>query len=202
MPSENGWEPLHATADMLEWVTVPGTDVKIQIQKGQPTQILRAFCADFHAYVEPLRNQDTACFTATNSVPTSNHLNGTAVDLNWDSHPFHVSYAGFDSGKTKAMRELLDFYTYEGQKIVWWGQDWGEQNIGPYDCMHVNLAPGTYRNPKTQDFIDCKIRRNTRRKGSEVQPLPAGRRPREVLRLLPRFHPNRVGRSRCPNIRR
>jgi len=82
------------------------------------------------------------------------------VDGNWDSHPFHVSNAGFTPEKIRAMRELLDFYTYDGQKIVWWGQDWGEQGIGPFDCMHVNLAPGTFKNEKTQDFIDCKIRPN------------------------------------------
>lgn len=156
--SENGWPMVDEGG--CEWVTVPNTDVKIQLASGQPAQILRAFMADWHAHIEPLRNADTAGWTATNSVATSNHLSGTAVDGNWDDHPFHVSNAGFTPEKIRAMRELLDFYTYDGQKIVWWGQDWGEQGIGPFDCMHVNLAPGTFKNEKTQDFIDCKIRPN------------------------------------------
>ena len=60
--TENGWPGLPATEDMLNWVTVPGTNppVKLQIQKGRPTQLLRAFAADFNAYVEPLRDSDTA----------------------------------------------------------------------------------------------------------------------------------------------
>lgn len=157
-----------------QWVTIPGCDppVKLQIQKGQPLQILRAFVADYNEFVEPVRDADSACWTRTNSVGSSNHLSGTAVDLRWDSHPFHVSYGGFTPEKTKAMRDLLAFYTYEGQKIIWWGQDWGEQGIGPYDCMHSNLAPGTFNNPKTQAFIDKFIRpdgRSTYRRGDAAE---------------------------------
>ena len=158
--SENGW-PMVDT-ESCEWVDIPGCNppVHIQVQKGQPAQILRAFMADWNAYIEPLHDADTACWTATNDVGNSCHLSGSAVDGNWAIHKFHVSNDGFDPVKRKAMDELLDFYTYEGQKIIYWGQWWGEQGIGPFDCMHVELAPGTYKNPKTQDFIDCKIRPN------------------------------------------
>lgn len=106
--SENGW-PMVDT-DSCEWITVPGTDVRLQIQKGWPLVILRAFAADFNEFVEPLRDADSACWTATNSVSTSNHLSGTALDLNWDSHPFRVQDAGFDGRELPIVRELLDFY--------------------------------------------------------------------------------------------
>src|ERR1700754_3519611 len=103
-----------------QWITVPGTSVTLEIQQGQPLAILRAFAADFNGYVEPLRDADSACWTPTNSVSSANHLSGTAMDLNWGSHPFQVPNAGFDAGKIATVREILDFY--EG--TVFWGNDW------------------------------------------------------------------------------
>lgn len=141
------------------WVDVPGTNptVRIQIQNGQPLQILRAWVADINAYVEHVRDGDTACWTATNSVGSSNHLSGCAVDIDWDSHPFRVADAGFNGAQIATIRELLDFY--EG--TVFWGNDW----TNPKDAMHFQLGSranggdiDTYGNPHTQDFINRKIR--------------------------------------------
>lgn len=146
--SENGWPMVNS--DECTWVTVPGTSVSLQIQNGQPLAILRAFAADFNAYVEPLRDPDSACWTPTNSVPTSNHLSGTACDFNWNDHPFQVSYAGFSSKETATVRELLDFY----EQTVFWGQDWQS----PKDAMHFQVGYNTYQNPHTADFIARKIR--------------------------------------------
>ena len=153
--SSNGWPMVDEGS--CTWVTVPGTNVSLQIQNGQPLAILRAFAADFNAEVEPLRDPDSACWTAGNSVSTSNHLSGTAMDLNWDSHPFQVADAGFDRAKIAKVRELLDWY--EG--TVFWGNDWTD----PKDAMHFQLASlanggdiDTYGNPHTQDFINRKIR--------------------------------------------
>lgn len=146
--SENGWPMVNS--DECTWVTVPGTSVSLQIQNGQPLAILRAFAADFNAYVEPLRDPDSACWTPTNSVPTSNHLSGTACDFNWNDHPFQVSYAGFSSRETATVRELLDFY----EQTVFWGQDWQS----PKDAMHFQVGYNTYQNPHTADFIARKIR--------------------------------------------
>lgn len=149
MSSENGWEPAWVGVDRLNWVDIPGCDVRVQIQKGQPTAILRAWIADHNAYIEPVRDRDTASYTPTNSVSTSNHLNGTAADINWDSHPFHVK-GTFTPQQMKTLREMLDFY--EG--TVFWAGDWRD----PIDEMHVQLGYDTYGNPHTQDFINRKIR--------------------------------------------
>jgi predicted chitinase len=168
MASENGWEPAKARADQCQWVVVPGTDVSLQLLKGQPATILRAYAADYHAYVEPLRDADSAGWTPTNSVATSNHLNGTAVDLNWGSHPFRVSYAGYTPAMIATMRELLDFY----EDTMFWAQDWET----PKDAMHHQLGYGTYNNPKTADFIARKIRTDgysTFRRGDTEPPTDA-----------------------------
>lgn len=156
MPSENGWNPARANgATDCEWVRIPGAEhVSLQFLKGQPLTILRAFAADFHAYIEPLRDHDSAAYTPTNSVATSNHLNGTAMDLNWQLHPFRVLNAGFDAAAITRIRELLAFYTFEGLQIVWWGNDWRT----PKDAMHWNMGYGTYGDPRVQRFIAQRIR--------------------------------------------
>lgn len=153
--SSNGWPMVNG--DECTWVTVPGTSVSLQIQNGQPLAILRAFAADFNAYVEPLRDPDSACWTPTNSVSTSNHLSGTAMDLNWKSHPFQVANAGFSAAQIATIKEIQAFY--EG--TVFWGNDWSD----PKDAMHFQLASlanggeiNTYQNPHTADFIARKIR--------------------------------------------
>lgn len=149
--SENGWSPARVGQESLVWVTVPGTSVHLQIQNGWPATIMSAFAADFNAYVEPLRDRDSASWTPTNSVPTSNHLNGTAMDLNWDSHPFHVKNT-FGPSQLKTIRELLDFY----EDTIYWGGDWTD----PIDEMHFQMGYETYNSKDTSDFIIRKIRAN------------------------------------------
>lgn len=164
--SSNGWPMVDEGS--CTWVDIPGCDCRIQIQNGQPLQIIRAFVADFNAEVEPVRDADTACWTAGNSVGDSNHLSGTAVDINWDSHPFQVADAGFDQQKKDKVYEILRWY--EG--TLFWGNDWDD----PKDAMHFqmsSLANGgpinTYGNPVVDDFIKRKIRADgfsTRRGGT------------------------------------
>jgi predicted chitinase len=149
MPSENGWNPSWVGLDSLQWVDVPGCKVRLQFMKGWPLQVLRAFAADYNAYVEPLRDRDSASYTPTNSVATSNHLNGTGMDLNWDSHPFHVK-GTFTAAQMRTIRELLEFY--EG--TVFWAGDWRS----PIDEMHWQMGYGTWNNPKVGSFIARKVR--------------------------------------------
>lgn len=154
--SSNGWPMVDEGS--CQWVTVPGTDppVGLQIQQGQPVQLLRAFAADFHAYVQPLRDADSACWTLKNDVDTSNHLSGTACDFNWNSHEFRVR-GTFTPEQLARLRALLDWY--EG--MIFWGGDWTD----PVDEMHFQLASlsnggdiNTYGNPDVDDFIKRKIR--------------------------------------------
>lgn len=166
--SENGWPMVDQGS--CEWVRIPGAEhVSLQIQKGQPLAILRAFVADWHAYIEPIRDADSACWTPTNSVASSNHLSGTACDVNWNSHPFKIHNAGFNAQQIATMREMLAFY----EDTVFWGNDW--QN--PRDAMHVQCGYNTHNNPHTQDFINRKIRADGfstfRRSGTPPSPPPA-----------------------------
>ncbi|AAR89729.1 lysin A [Mycobacterium phage Bethlehem] len=205
--SSNGWPMLNS--DECEWAKIPGTVVTLQIAKGWPLAILRAFAADFHAYVEPLRDADSACWTPTNSVPSSNHLSGTAMDLNWNTHPFQIPDAGFDSAKLARVRELLAFY--EG--MVFWGNDW----TSPKDAMHFQLASrrnggsfDTYGNPAVADFIARKIRADgysTFRRGSapaSAAPILAaatGLSEARAAEILPAVRDG-LRESECTNVNR
>ncbi|AHN84328.1 lysin A [Mycobacterium phage Seabiscuit] len=205
--SSNGWPMLNS--DECEWAKIPGTIVTLQIAKGWPLAILRAFAADFHAYVEPLRDADSACWTPTNSVPSSNHLSGTAMDLNWNTHPFQVPDAGFDAAKKARVKELLDFY--EG--MVFWGNDW----TSPKDAMHFQLASrrnggtfDTYGNPAVADFIARKIRADGystfRRGNAPVSAAPilaaaTGLSEARAAEILPAVRSG-LRESECTNVNR
>lgn len=186
-------------ADECEWVKIPGTNgsVSLQIQRGAPVAILRAFVADWNAYLEPVYDSDSACWTPTNSVPTSDHLSGTACDVRWQSHPFQVSYAGFNQQMIDTMREMLAFY--EG--IVFWGQDWRS----PKDPMHVSLngraygGPDTYNNPMVEDFIRRKIRPDgfsTFKRGGAPIPAPAPAPAADAADVLARATGVPIGKAR------
>lgn len=165
--SENGW-PMVDTGSCV-WVRVPGAEhVSLRIREGQPAKILGAWAADWNAYVEPLRDRDSACWTETNSVPTSNHLSGTACDLNWESHPFRVLNAGLNGTQVATVREMIDFY----ERMVFWGNDWES----PKDAMHSQMGYDTYgaeNFDRVEDFIRHKIRADgfsTFRRGSSLPP--------------------------------
>lgn len=123
---------------------VPGTSLRLPIRRGTANVILKGWVAYFHREIESLNNSrgfsDEGSWTPTNDVATSNHLSGTAVDLNWSDHPFRVSYAGFTQSEINRVRHGLKLF--EG--TIWWGQDWRS----PIDPMHfqLNYREGDARN--------------------------------------------------------
>lgn len=151
--SENGWP--YVDEGSCTWVKVPGADVTLQIQNGPPLALLRAWAADWNAYIEPLRDADSACWTPGNSVATSNHPGGTAIDLNWNSHPFQLR-GSLNAAQMAVMAEMEGFY--EGN--VFWAGRWGS----PVDEMHSQVGYDTYDQradapkPSVFNFIARKIR--------------------------------------------
>ncbi|AGK87487.1 endolysin [Mycobacterium phage HINdeR] len=162
--SENGWP--YVDQGSCTWVLVPGSnDVWLQIQNGAPLQVLRAFAADFNAYVEPLRDADSACWTPDNSVSTSNHPGGTGMDLNWEGPPeakvfrYGISEAkAYPGDKARKLRELLDWY--EG--TVFCGGFWDIR-----DWMHFQMGANTYdrAHDRTAGWVDQFIARKIRADG-------------------------------------
>jgi putative chitinase len=128
--SEDGWRMCND--DECDRGSVPGTDVWIPLRSGIPNTILKAFASRFHELIEPLDQSQCGGWTLTNDVGSSNHLAGTAMDLNWRRHPFRVR--GTFGDKLAALRALLA----EFRGCVWWGGDWHD----PIDEMHFQLNYG------------------------------------------------------------
>lgn len=175
--SENGWP--YVDEGSCTWVTVPGTNgVTLQIQNGPPLVLLRAWAADWNAYIEPLRDADSACWTPGNSVATSNHPGGSAVDLNWNSHPFQKR-GSLNAQQMATMAEMEGFY--EGN--VFWAGRWES----PVDEMHSQVGYNTYDQdadapfPRVFDFIARKIRADGYSTFRRTTPSPTPLDPARIL---------------------
>jgi hypothetical protein len=145
--SEDGWRI--CSRDECDDTPPPGlAGLRLPVRRGDASTILKAWAAWFSANVENLNNPgrgftDEGCWTYDNDVANSNHLAGTALDLNWSEHAFRVSYSGFNSAEIARTRQGLALF----ENTIWWGQDWNS----PKDPMHfqLNLAEG---NPKNAEF--------------------------------------------------
>lgn len=150
--SENGWR----MCDINECDTSspPGlSGLHLPVRKGDASTILKAWASWYSLNVENLNNPgrgftDEGAWTSVNDVGNSNHLAGTALDLNWSLHAFRVSYSGFDAAEIARVRQGLALF----ESTIWWGQDWSS----PKDPMHfqLNLAEG---NPANAAFA-AKLR--------------------------------------------
>lgn len=154
--SENGWRMVDRNS--CRRVRIPGTNVYIWLREGQPEKILGAFAADYNVHVEPLRQEDSGGWTETNDVASSNHLSGTAMDLNWqgpNKSRFRLGITeqqAYPPPKDARLRELIDFY----EDMVFCGGKWSIR-----DWMHFQMGASTYGSQhvaKVNDFIARKIR--------------------------------------------
>ena len=170
--SENLWRPAKIPATQLDRSPIPGTDIVIPLMAGDVSVVMKAFAAAIHEHVESLYNArggtDEGGWTPSNSVATSNHLNGTAMDLNWSDHPMGKEYDGWSAEEIATIRELMEFF--EG--LIYWGNDWNS----PKDSMHFQMNYGTYANrDKLADFIRRKIGpdgKSTFRAGTQNPSVP------------------------------
>lgn len=172
--SEDGWRPprLDPESPDLIWIIVPGTNppVHLQIMRGDPLILLPAFAADLNEHVEHMRDADSACYTPTNFVSTSNHLNATAFDFNWDSHKFH-EFGTFNADQMRTLTELFAFYSVGDLSLIaWGGKDWAGD---PQDEMHFQMGYNTWNNPQVGEWMRTHIRPDgfsTFRRGGQAGP--------------------------------
>lgn len=160
--SLNGWRMCNE--DECVWRVVPGSnDVRIEVRKGIPETILVRFLERFNQVIEPLRDNDTACWTLGNSVATSQHPAGVAVDCNWELHPFHAY--GTYGDRLSALRHLLDV---EFRGCVGWGGDWGGN---PQDEMHFEIAfrEGYLADPNNNDSFVLAVDQRLIDLAAEIQ---------------------------------
>lgn len=129
--TENGWRQCSAAETVR--AVVPGTrDVRIEIRAGDAATILNAWAAWWHKNVYPIdtyKPRDYWGWSATNSVWNSNHLSGTAIDLNATTLPWQQRTMSAEKIATVNYGLKL----FEG--CIFWGGHW--QRV---DEMHSQLA--------------------------------------------------------------
>lgn len=172
LQTENGWYQIGSS--QCDKSVIPGTNIWVPLQAGRVSRIMKAFCADYHQHIEPLRQFDIGGWTPTNSVWNSNHLSATAMDLCWQLHPFGKRNT-FTSAQLQVIHELVGTNGkggfYEGW--IYWAGFW--KSVA--DEMHWQMGYSTYgKNADMDDFINRKIRSDGlstfKRTPPPVNPVP------------------------------
>ncbi len=126
--SENGW--LMCNRDECAIVQIPDLYLvdTAPLRKGAPLTILGAWLRWYDLHVEEI---DSAVWgwSATNDVANSNHLSGTAVDVNAPRYPWGART--MPAARIAKVREGLRLF----QGAVHWGADWQRA-----DEMHYQMA--------------------------------------------------------------
>ncbi|QXO13117.1 lysin A, L-Ala-D-Glu peptidase domain [Gordonia phage Jojo24] len=146
--SENGWRMCNRD----ECVTVTVASMGVHLRSGYAAEVLGAWIRWYHENVERIdlyKPLDDWGWSATNDVGNSNHLSGTAVDLNATQYPWGRRVMPKDR-IAKVRRGLALF---EG--TIFWGADWSRA-----DEMHYQLGVGTAAgNGASEKFIEFARRR-------------------------------------------
>lgn len=130
--SQNGFSAKNAT--LMGTYTIPSSNVRITLRKGDVSVVLLEFLKRFNNEVESLRQIDTGGYNPRSiigSVILSNHASGTAVDVNWRKHPRYERNT-FTHKQVAAIRNILRFF--EG--VIRWG---GDYKSAPVDEMHFEI---------------------------------------------------------------
>ncbi|WP_410877349.1 M15 family metallopeptidase [Nocardia sp. A7] len=123
--SENGWRI--CDRDMCELVDGPFMNTA-PIRSGAPAVILGDFVRRYHAECAPIISPVWG-WSPTNAVPNSNHLSGTALDINAPQWPW--GYFQMPADLIARIEALVD--CYDG--AVFWGREW----LRP-DEMHFQMG--------------------------------------------------------------
>lgn len=127
--SENGWRMVNRDSCVVGGPSMglPHTNTA-PIRAGDASTILVAWLCWYHAHVEPLRSPVWG-WSATNDVPNSNHLSGTAIDVNAPQYPWGART--MPAARKTLVRKGLALF--EG--TVFWGADWDRA-----DEMHYQIG--------------------------------------------------------------
>jgi hypothetical protein len=128
--SENGWRMCNRDECVL--VDGPHMDTS-PLRRGAPATILGDFVRRYDAEVAPVASSVWG-WSATNDVANSNHLAGTAVDINAPQWPW--GYRNMPSWLVERINRLVS--QYDG--AVFWGRSWSRP-----DEMHFQIGSGPPR---------------------------------------------------------
>lgn len=126
VPTENGWPMINAN-ECVSVQVVPAAK-KVPLRRGIVATILNAFIILYHREVEPITSQVWG-WSPDNDVANSNHLSGTAIDINAPKYPWGKRVMPAD--RVAKVEALLR--KFEG--VVYWGRNWGRP-----DEMHFQIG--------------------------------------------------------------
>jgi len=128
--SENGWRMCNRDECVVggPLLGLPHTNTA-PIRRGAASTILVAWMAWYHRNVEPITSPVWG-WSATNDVSNSNHLSGTAIDINAPKYPWGLRT--MPAARIAKVRQGLRLF--EG--VVYWGADWGRADEMHYQIGH------------------------------------------------------------------
>lgn len=131
VPTENGW-PMVNRGSCVPIRAGRGGPLNVPVLGGDVAIVLEAFLADYAAQVEPIRTQVWG-WSPDNDVADSNHMSGTAIDVNAPQYPWGLRVMPAD--RVARVRGVLARY----RGVVYWGRDWNRP-----DEMHfqIGVRPG------------------------------------------------------------
>lgn len=132
---------------LMSVYTVPGTDIKVTLRKGDVAVVLLELLRLYHTTVEPLKQRDTGGYNPRSVIggrTISNHGSGTAVDTRWNYHPLGKR-GTFTRKQVKAIRAILAYL----DGVVRWGGDYKSRA----DEMHFEIVGNPAQVAKVADKI-------------------------------------------------
>lgn len=143
MATLNGWPEVSEQGVVR--IVVGGDANGATVLAGDAATAFRWLLEQFHTRVEPIIEVNgwrSAAFNKqVGGATRSNHISGTAVDVNGGRHPFEAHHPGktYSSGFTAAQEREVRSILREARLFAW-GLDFP---VGRRDAMHFELAPGT-----------------------------------------------------------
>lgn len=125
--SENGWRMCNRDECVIAPVPLEFIDTA-PIRRGDTATILGAWMVWYDRNVEEIGSPVWG-WSNTNDVATSNHLSGTALDINAPKYPWGLRT--MPQARINKIRQGLSLF--EGS--VFWGADWGRA-----DEMHYQIG--------------------------------------------------------------
>ncbi|QBP33256.1 lysin A, l-ala d-glu peptidase domain [Gordonia phage BrutonGaster] len=148
--SENGWRMCNSD----ETVVVDVAGMRVRVRAGYAAEVLGAWMRWYHENVERVdlyKPLDDWGWSATNDVASSNHLSGTAIDINATQYPWGARV--MPAARKAKIREGLKLF--EGN--IFWGADWSRADEMHYQ-LNSGTASGTGASQKLIDFCNRRIR--------------------------------------------
>jgi len=144
MTTLNGWPTVPASK--VTRIFVGGDRNGATVLAGDVATAFTWLLEQLHAQVEPLTVVNGWRSAADNrragGAARSNHISGTAVDVNGGRHPYERHHPGrrYSSGFTTAQAKAVRAILARADGLFRWGLDFP---VGLRDAMHFELAGGT-----------------------------------------------------------